>query len=380
MHPPGRRPPGHPRRRRLTHAPLACSSPSCSPPPLPAAAHARVIVVTTGTPEVALVDVATSQVVAAARRGPADARGRGRARRGDRVGRAPGTHVVALDPNLRTIGTRTDLGADVLALGASPRGGRVYALHADRLTHSATGARCRASGPSPCAGRRAARSPSRATGRSRRVPLARSRVAIVDLGAGRLLRRIRVRRAAGRGVRPRRAAVGLRRRPPVPGPARHAQEGGRQVAEARPRGRRRDRRVARRLAAARRRRRQRAARGAGRRRRPARARPAHRPRPGRAGVVARRHPRLRRRRGDRRAVGRLAAARDAAGLDRPGRPAGRRAASSCSRAWPPCRARRATTASSARGCATASRATPATTCSTPAARTTSSPATRATTR
>src|SRR3954451_35517 len=99
---------------------------------LPAAARARVLVVGTGTNQVALVDVATNQVAAQLDAG-APTGSVAVAPDGRTAWVAAGTQVVALDPNARALGVRADLGAPVGGLPPSPRGGRVYAVMGDRL-------------------------------------------------------------------------------------------------------------------------------------------------------------------------------------------------------------------------------------------------------
>src|SRR3954452_16609824 len=99
---------------------------------LPAAAGARVLVVGTGTNQVALVDVATNQVAAQLDAG-APTGSVAVAPDGRTAWVAAGTQVVALDPNARTLGVRSDLAAPVGGLATSPRGGRVYAVIGDRL-------------------------------------------------------------------------------------------------------------------------------------------------------------------------------------------------------------------------------------------------------
>ncbi|HEY3188595.1 MAG TPA: hypothetical protein VGJ70_14035, partial [Solirubrobacteraceae bacterium] len=162
---------------------------------VPAPAGARVLVVGTGTNLVALVDVATgglaAQLDAGAPTGAVAVAPNGRT-----AWVAAGTQVVALDPNARALGVRADLGVPVGGLGVSPRGGRVYAVTGDRLAvlDATTLARLRtvplhgdALGPLAVSG----------DGTLAAVPLARSRVALVALGAMRTLRRVKVRRAAG---------------------------------------------------------------------------------------------------------------------------------------------------------------------------------------
>src|SRR3954453_24177115 len=99
---------------------------------LPAAARARVLVVGTGTNQIALVDVATNQVAAQLDAG-APTGSVAVAPDGRTACVAAGTQVVAIDPNPRTLGLRAELGAPVGGLGISPRGGRVYAVLGDRL-------------------------------------------------------------------------------------------------------------------------------------------------------------------------------------------------------------------------------------------------------
>src|SRR3954452_4697858 len=102
------------------------------PAALPAAAGARVLVVGTGTNQIALVDVATQQLAAQLDAGaPTGSVAGGPDGRTAWV--AAGTQVVALDPNARTLGVRTDLGAPVGGLATSPRGGRVYAVIGQKL-------------------------------------------------------------------------------------------------------------------------------------------------------------------------------------------------------------------------------------------------------
>ncbi|HEY3021851.1 MAG TPA: hypothetical protein VGJ32_16750, partial [Solirubrobacteraceae bacterium] len=162
---------------------------------LPAPAGARVLVVGTGTNMVALVDVATgglaAQLDAGAPTGAVAVAPNGRT-----AWVAAGTQVVGIDPNARALGARTDLGAGVGGLAVSPRGGRVYAVTGDRLAvlDATTLARLRtirlhgdAVGPLGVS----------RDGTLAAVPLARSRVALVALGAMRTLRRVKVRRAAG---------------------------------------------------------------------------------------------------------------------------------------------------------------------------------------
>jgi hypothetical protein len=163
---------------------------------VPAAASARVLVVTTGTPEIALVDVATRALAARLDAG-LPTRAVAVAPDGATAWVGAGPQVVALDPNLRVLGAaRADLGADVLALAASPRGGRVYALLADRLVilDARTLARLRSV---PLRGQAIGTLAISRDGALAAAPLAGNRVAIVALGAARLLRRTRVRRAAG---------------------------------------------------------------------------------------------------------------------------------------------------------------------------------------
>src|SRR4051795_5408849 len=162
---------------------------------LPAAAGARVLVVGTGTNQIALVDVATNQVAAQLDAG-APTGSVAVAPDGRTAWVAAGAQVVALDPNARTLGLRAELGAPVGGLGISPRGGRVYAVLGDRLAIlDATSLQRLRNVPlhgdalGPLAVSR--------DGALAAVPLARNRVAIVALGAMRTLRRVKVARAAG---------------------------------------------------------------------------------------------------------------------------------------------------------------------------------------
>src|SRR4051794_33404846 len=109
---------------------------------------------------------------------------------------AAGTGVVAVDPNARTLGARADLGGPVLGLATSPHGGRVYAVLGTRLAvldgatlqpTRSVGLRGTALGPVAVS----------RDGALAAVPLAHSRVAVVDLGRGRLHHRVRVKGAAG---------------------------------------------------------------------------------------------------------------------------------------------------------------------------------------
>src|SRR4051794_13584384 len=162
---------------------------------LPASAAARVIVVGTQTNAIALVDVATQQLAAqldaGAPTGSATVAPDGRT-----AWVAAGTQVVALDPNARALGVRVDLGAPVGGLATSPRGGRVYAVMGQKLAVLDAGSLAvirhvalHGAALGPLAVSR--------DGALAAVPLARSRVAIVALGAMRTLRRVKVARDAG---------------------------------------------------------------------------------------------------------------------------------------------------------------------------------------
>src|SRR4051812_4007838 len=162
---------------------------------LPAAAGARVLVVGTGTNQVALVDVATNQVAAQLDAG-APTGSVAVAPDGRTAWVAAGNQVVALDPNTRVLGLRADLGAPVGGLGVSPRGGRVYAVVGDRLAvlDAKTLAVLR---HVPLHGDALGPVAVSRYGALAGVPLARNRVAVVALGAMRTLRRVKVKRAAG---------------------------------------------------------------------------------------------------------------------------------------------------------------------------------------
>src|SRR4051812_18046086 len=163
----------------------------CAAPP----AAARVLVVGTGTPQVALIDVATSRAVAGLD-ASAPTGAVAMAPDGRTAWVTAGTGVVALDPNARALGARADVGGPVSGLASSPQGGRVYALTGTQLVvlDGATLARVRSIGLRGTAIGPIAVSPD---GALAAVPLARSRAAIVDLGRGRLRRRVKVPRPRG---------------------------------------------------------------------------------------------------------------------------------------------------------------------------------------
>lgn len=167
-------------------------------------ADARVAILATGAHEVALLDVTTNQIIARPAL-PGPSRAVAVAADGKRAFAAAGNAVGAFDlgmvpsapfpgtPPLRVI-TR-DLGAPAVGIAVSPGGGRVYAAAGRRLF--VLDARTLAVQRSI-----ALRGAARALALSRQgslaaVVLAGHRVAIVDAGAPRLLRRVKVKRATG---------------------------------------------------------------------------------------------------------------------------------------------------------------------------------------
>src|SRR5256885_5953283 len=104
--------------------------------------------------------------------------------------------LAALATIARMSGVRPPLGGLVGCVAFSPRGGRVYAATGDRLAvlDAKTLARLRTI---PLHGVALGQVAVSRDGSLAAVPLARSRVAVVALGAMRTLRRVTVRRAAG---------------------------------------------------------------------------------------------------------------------------------------------------------------------------------------
>jgi Ca2+-binding RTX toxin-like protein len=167
--------------------------------PLPAAS-ARVALVATGTPELALLDVSTDQVVARLAL-PAPSTAVAVDSEGARGFVAAGATIVSLDVNERTESGRVaDGGPPVTGLAVSPDGARLYAVQGDRLRvrHADTLALIASV---DLKGRGRALGLGR-SGRVAAVGLDGGRVAIVDTRAKRLLRRVSVPGATGVAVAP----------------------------------------------------------------------------------------------------------------------------------------------------------------------------------
>ena len=163
-------------------------------------AQARVALVATGTPELALLDVSSDRV--AARIGlPAPSMAVAVTSDGTRGFVAAGATVVAIDVNERTeITRRTGGSAAIAGLAVAPDGRRLYAVQGERLRV------LRADTLAP-AGSVALRGRGRAVALGRdgslaAVVLAGGRVAIVDAREQRLLRRVSVPGATGVAVAP----------------------------------------------------------------------------------------------------------------------------------------------------------------------------------
>jgi len=159
------------------------------------AAGARVTLVATGMPELALIDVSTSRVIVRLAL-PGPARAVAVTRDGQRGFVASGTHIVALDVNARTESARVSLGAPELAdlvLSADQRtlyavqGRRLVALDAATLTVRRA-LELRGEGAQLAAG---------SDGSVAAAVLRSGRVAIVDLRRNRLLRHVRLADATG---------------------------------------------------------------------------------------------------------------------------------------------------------------------------------------
>jgi Ca2+-binding RTX toxin-like protein len=171
----------------------------------PAAAHARVALLATGTNEVALLDVTTDVVVARPAL-PGPSRGVAVSRDGQRAFAAAGNAVAAFDlgmvpaaplpgtPAPFTVAAR-DLGAPAVGIAVSPGGASVYAAAGRRLfvLDAATLAIRHRVGLHGTA-RALAISPQ---GALAAVVLAGGRVAMVATGGPKLLRRVKVKGATG---------------------------------------------------------------------------------------------------------------------------------------------------------------------------------------
>ena len=162
---------------------------------MPAAADARVTLVATGLPELALIDVSTSQVVGRLSL-PGPARAVAVTRNGQRGFVAAGTDIVALDVNARTQTARASLGAPELAdLVLSPDQSTLYAVQGQRLVVlDAATLTPRSAIELRGEGAQLAVSPD---GRVAAVVLRSGRVAMVALSNGRLLRLVRLADATG---------------------------------------------------------------------------------------------------------------------------------------------------------------------------------------
>ena len=160
----------------------------------PASAHARSVVVSTGGGSVTLLDVTTQSVVrtlsAPSPTGPVAAAPDGR-----RAYVVAGSSVAIVDLDRQALVRSRELPAPPVALAISPRGGRLYAAIGRRL-YVLDGSNLAMLGSADLKGAIRALAVSR-TGVLGGASLAGNRVALVDLGRPKLLRRVKIRLPAG---------------------------------------------------------------------------------------------------------------------------------------------------------------------------------------